>query len=236
MKLNTISHPETKVNQENIKFQITKEYMEQWMVQALDAEPMGAGSYPVDIKTKDFLADIKSMSIKINKDKQFSSQSGETSLGQKFQEPNLDSFFTQGEYEKVKNLWIKILKKKYKSVVRDTGIKKIYYFFLMRAECSYYLFATKLNYKKISQNNIGVYEDRSTKDSVFLQHFIDNDLGNVKIYKAKKRLELRLNPKSFIDNDYFIEFPILEYPEKINLRNVDLEQHLNTKITKFFCL
>ncbi len=37
--------------------------------------------------------------------------------------------------------------------------------------------------------------------TILLKNFIDNDFGNVKLYKSKKRLELRLNKK--IINDEF---------------------------------
>ncbi|MGL5901512.1 MAG: hypothetical protein ACRCZO_02410, partial [Cetobacterium sp.] len=42
-----IAQPEVKRYQDNQRLQITKEYLEQWCVQAIDAEPVGAGSYPV---------------------------------------------------------------------------------------------------------------------------------------------------------------------------------------------
>ncbi len=44
--LNSFSSPEVKENQENIRFQTTKEHMEAWVVQALDAQGLGSGSYP----------------------------------------------------------------------------------------------------------------------------------------------------------------------------------------------
>ncbi|MHA1540632.1 MAG: hypothetical protein ACTSXL_05465 [Alphaproteobacteria bacterium] len=235
LKLNSFSHPEAKTKQKNLKFQTTKEHMEQWVVQAIGGEPLGAGSYPVDIKTDSFLADIKSMSIKLDKNGLINnSESGETSLGQKFKEKNLDEMFVNKEYEKLKRLWIKILKDKYKKAIDDTGIKKIYFIFLMRADKDYYLLITKLNYKNISEKTIQVDSKRTSEKSVFLNNFIDKKYGSVKIYQSKKRLELRLLPKNIIDNSLYYKFKSLHYPNKKDLRFIDLKKHLKEKIKKFF--
>jgi hypothetical protein len=233
LKVNSFAHPESKDNQDDLKFQTTKEHMEQWIVQALGAEPLGSGSYPVDVKTKDFLADIKSMSIKTNNGIITGAESGETSLGQYFQITELDSYFAKHEYEKIKDLWIDILYKKYHTVVEDTKIDKIYYICFMRADLDYYVFVMSLNYKVINKNII-VNVVRTTKDSIFLDNFIDPKFGSTKIYKAKKRLELRLKPKSFVENGLYFKFNTLQYPNKTDLRKVDIQQYLKDKIKKFF--
>ncbi|MCV6599588.1 MAG: hypothetical protein OIF36_03820 [Alphaproteobacteria bacterium] len=236
LKMNSFSHPEGKVGQKRLKFQVTKENMEQWIVQALDAEPLGAGSYPVDIKTKDFLADIKSMSVRLDKDGNIkNAESGETSLAQKFSaEKNLDKLFQTSKFNQIKNLWVKILSSKYKQVVEDQKIDLIYYIFLMRVENKYYLFMTKVDYKKITEEFLKVNNSRSTKSSVFVKNMIDDKFGNVKIYKAKKRMELRLLPKYFIDNNYYIDFIPLEYPDDVDLRKTKIKEHIKNKINKFF--
>ena len=56
-----------------------------------------------------------------------------------------------------------------------------------------------------------------TKEAVFLKDFIDSKLGNAKIYKAKKRLELRLKPREFIKNKSYLSFQI---EGKVNSRNL----------------
>ncbi len=235
LKLNSFAHPESKENQDNIKFQTTKEHMEQWIVQALNAEPMGAGSYPVDIKTKEFLADVKSMSIKVDKNGSISNvESGETSLAQKFKEENLDNYFVNKQYDNIKNLWVDILQKKYKSVISKTDIGKIYYIFFMRANLDYYIFITKLNHSLITQENMQVNIERTTKDSVYINGMIDKNFGSVKIYKAKKRMELRLLPKYFIDNNYCYKLESLQYPEKQNMRKTNITEYIKEKIDKFF--
>ena len=214
LRLNSLSHPETRLDQDDdhIQFQVTKEYMEQWIVQAIGGTPMGAGSYPIDVKTKSFLADIKSMSIKVDKNGDMNnSESGETSLGQKFSEPNLDDMFVNNEFENIKNLWVKILSEKYNKSIEDTKIDKIIYIFFMRAKDTYYIFIARLNYDLITKENISVNLSRTTNSSVFLSSFIDNSLGSAKIYKAKKRLELRLKPKKIVENGDFLKLNILDW-------------------------
>ena len=132
LQLNSFAHPESKVGQKKINFRITKENVEQWIVQALNAESIGAGSYPVDIKTDNFLADLKSMSIKIDKNGNVAkAESGETSLAQKFKtEENLDILFQHGKAEKIKTIWSRVLYDKYKTVVKEHKIDKIYYYSL----------------------------------------------------------------------------------------------------------
>ena len=69
---------------------------------------------------------------------------------------------------------------------------------------------------------------------VFLQGFIDSEFGSTKIYKAKKRLELRLLSKKFIDNGYCIEFNSMDYPERKELRKTNLSNYIREKIKRFF--
>lgn len=236
LQLNSFAHPESKVGQKKINFRITKENVEQWIVQALNAESIGAGSYPVDIKTDNFLADLKSMSIKIDKNGNVAkAESGETSLAQKFKtEENLDILFQHGKAEKIKTIWSRVLYDKYKTVVKEHKIDKIYYIFIMRANKKYYLFMTSVDYESITNLNLEVDKQRSTKDSVFIKNMIDEKFGNVKIYKAKKRMELRLNPKYFIDNGYCIEFLNLTRVENINLRETNLKKYIKKKNKKIF--
>ena len=44
-------------------------------------------------------------------------------------------------------------------------------------------------------------------ESIFINGFIDSTLGNAKIYKAKKRLELRLKPLAWFEQGLCIVIP-----------------------------
>lgn len=131
-----IAQPEIKRFQENQRLQITKEYLEQWCVQAINADPVGAGSYPVDIigETEDIRwgADIKAMSCKINRHGELADrESGETSLAQKFKETGagLDQLFKEKDFETIKDGWLDIVRRKNEYVMEEEELDKIYYFF-----------------------------------------------------------------------------------------------------------
>ena len=51
----------------------------------------------------------------------------------------------------------------------------------------------KINYEKLDN----ISEDKRTDKSV-CKNFIDPKIGDAKIYKSKKRLELRLKPAEFL--------------------------------------
>lgn len=233
------AQPEPKIGQRQLPIQIPKEHIEQWFTQSLDVKPVGAGSYPIDIYNErdKWGADIKMLNIKLNNSGQVSnSDSGEASLGQKFEGPgiHLDAMFANGKYVEIKNSWIKLYSEKYESLNKTYKIKRIYYFFILRpgtqiGGADFYFTGAVLNLKNL--NNVNVNKKRTTKKSVFLDDFIDNEYGNTKIYKAKKRLELRLHPKKWIDNNSALKITTSFISKNVNLReeNVGVE-YLKTRI------
>jgi hypothetical protein len=49
MNTSLFAQPEVYKDKENLPIQIPKEHLEQWFVQSLQVEAVGAGSYPIDI-------------------------------------------------------------------------------------------------------------------------------------------------------------------------------------------
>jgi hypothetical protein len=233
------AQPEPKVGQRQLPIQIPKEHIEQWFTQSLDVKPVGAGSYPIDIYNErdKWGADIKMLNIKLSSSGQVSnSDSGEASLGQKFEGPgtNLDAMFSRGKFVEIKNSWVKLYNEKYESLNKTYKVKKIYYFFILRPGtqvegADFYFTGAVLNLKNLE--NVKVNKKRTTKKSVFLDDFIDNEYGNTKIYKAKKRLELRLHPKKWIDSNSALKITTSFISKHVNLReeNVGVE-YLKTSI------
>ena len=78
------SQPEILPDQKPLPIHVPKEHIEQWLVQCLGADPVGSGSYPVDIihKKSNFGADAKMLSW----DGKPKSLSGETSMGHNFKD------------------------------------------------------------------------------------------------------------------------------------------------------
>lgn len=224
------AQPEPRIGQRQLPIQIPKEHIEQWFTQALDVKPVGSGSYPIDIynEREKWGADIKMLNIKLgNSGKVSNSHSGEASLGQKFEGPgiHLDALFAKEKYVEIKDGWIKLYYEKYKSLNKTYKIKKIYYFFILRPGtqvegADFYFTGAVLNLKNL--NKVTVNKNRTTKKSVFLDNFIDNEYGNTKIYKAKKRLELRLRPKKWIDNNSTLKIITSFTSKHVNLREEDV--------------
>ena len=236
LKKSIISQPEKLPSQiEDLPIQIPKEHIEQWIVQALGARPLGAGSYPVDVITADWGADVKMLSCKLDNNGNLkNSDSGETSLAQKFGDGNfgdgntLDDLFGRRQYEFIWTKWKEILVSKYKKVEEDHGITDIYYFIVLRAGTIFHLCGLKVDLSKLNDTTIN--ETRSTNDSIWIQEFIQDDFGHIKIYKAKKRLELRLKPKKWVDSKMVISFSTNFEQISTDIRDKIINNELNDYI------
>lgn len=236
------SQPEAKIGQNPLPIQIPKEHIEQWFTQALNVKPVGAGSYPIDIynEREHWGADIKMLNIKIDDFNNVkNTDSGEASLGQNFADAgiNLDELFRSKNYNEIKNKWVALYKAKYKSLKKDYPlIKKIYYLFILRPGTQkigtdFYFVGAVLDLKKM--NAVSVDKKRTTRSSVFLDNFIADDYGNTKIYKAKKRLELRLHPRVWIDKNHAMRITMSFNPQNVDLRNKNMgPKHLQEQIKK----
>ncbi|CAA6818297.1 MAG: Unknown protein [uncultured Sulfurovum sp.] len=213
MNTSLFAQPEVYETKENLPIQIPKEHLEQWFVQALQVEAVGAGSYPIDIlKPNEWGADVKMLSCKVDKnDNLGNGDSGETSLAQKFIGTgiSLDEQFKQKQYQEIINGWTSIWKEKLINVKAQKNIEKIYYFFFLRGSSKEsYICAFEVNSEDINTNTISQRDENAQiKQSIFLNGVIDSKYGNAKIYKAKKRLELRLKPKKLLDDEFLIAIP-----------------------------
>ena len=72
---------------------------------------------------------------------------------------------------------------------------------------------------------------------MFLNGVIDAKYGNSKIYKAKKRLELRLKPKNLLDDGFLIAIPT-EIPSKEDIYQLvqdkdKFDEYMKNKVTNF---
>jgi len=237
-----VSQPEPSKGQSNMPIHIPKEHIEQWVCQAIQkAEPVGAGSYPIDVVAEPFWgADIKMLSCKIDKktNKLRNADSGETSIAQKFGDDNfgngntLDDLFKKSDYITIWKSWKEIILEKYKVVEKDFGVNDIYFFFVLRANLDFHLCGMKVNLNKL--NNTEINYDRSTKSSMWVKNYIHDNLGHVKVYKSKKRLELRLKPKYWVEKNLVLTFKTDFKAEKENIRqlieNNELQLYIDKKV------
>lgn len=234
-----LTKPEVLPEQNDVPIYAAQEYVEQWFVQALGAKPMGAGSFPIDIlKAGKYGADIKSLSYKTNKlGEMTGSESGEASLGQKFDTDNseetLDSLFKEDKRNKILDIWKEILDNKYqKAKEGELEDLPLYFFFILRGPLDFYILGAKVNTENVK--NLKVDEDKTTENSVYVNGYITNELGSCKIYKAKKRMELRLRSKKWISTGNYIKFDMPQKRIEKDLRQLSVDGELENYLIKKF--
>lgn len=229
LKKNILAQPEPVIGQEPIGIQIPKEYLEQWCVQAINAKPVGAGSYPVDIIKNNWGADIKSLACSLDKNGNLDKgDTGEASLAQKFTGAgeDLDSLFKNSLYDEIKDKWLDIVKNKNNLVKVEKNLDNLYYFIFLRGNHKYYLCGFEVLIDNLSEVTINY--DKTTSSSVFLDNYIEPKYGYTKIYKAKKRLELRLKAKTLVEDNFCITLDIPDNLSAINLREIiSLDKYFN---------
>ncbi|MDC0542877.1 hypothetical protein OAO24_05400 [Methylophilaceae bacterium] len=222
LKRSIFSQPELIKGQTSLPIHIPKEHIEQWVVQALGVNPKGAGSYPVDVIANNWAADVKMLSSKVDdKGNLKNGDSGETSLAQKFSDDNfgtenLDTLFTDKKFDLIWKFWKKILVNKYKEIYKIQKIQSIYYFFILRAGKKFHLCGLKVDLSKLKNTAVDI--SLSTKNNIRIKNYINDEFGNIKIYKAKKRLELRLKAKKWVEDKKVITFDSNFKQRFINIR------------------
>lgn len=214
------AQPERIPGQEYLPIQVPKEHIEQWVVQAIGANPVGAGNYGVDVvKPGVFGADVKMLSCKVdNHGRITNSDSGETSLAQNFKDTgtSLDELFHSKQYNEIIDGWKDIIYNKLNTVKKEQSVDTIYYIFILRAGTSFKLCGMEVNIDQL-QN---IKASSASSSSLFIDNFIDENYGKVKIYKAKKRLELRLRPKYWVDHNMTINFELNFNSEQVYIRKL----------------
>jgi hypothetical protein len=237
------SQPELLPDEKGGNIQMTKEFLESWVAQALDWKIIGAGNYPIDVYSeKDKIgADVKFLSAKTDKNGNFKNgTSNETSLSQKFTSAgkNLDQLFKQRKKKAILDGWIDILVQKNDIPISDYGLNHIYYFIFIRGGHSINLAIAKVN-KEIIPN---IKISKLTDTSAFISGYVDDKYGNVKIYKSKKRIELRCNAKNLHDDKLLIRWDFsknLKNQKSVRLREIiihenSFKKYISQKIKEFF--
>ena len=250
IKKSIFSQPERRVGQNHLPVHVPKEHIEQWLVQAIWVDSIWAGSYAIDVinRIEKWWADIKMLSAKVDNTWNLkNTDTWETSLAQKFKETwsDLDSLFHQKKYEVIKTRWLGIFKDKVEEVKKDNSLSNIYYFILIRWWTKLYLLwmevllenlkYTSVDFKRTEKKNWN-----QGRQSVFINWFLNEKYWYTKIYKAKKRLELRLKAKQWYDDNLCLVFGLNIDNEEINFldelkkENFDLNKYWLKKAKKLF--
>jgi len=115
---------------------------------------------------------------------------------------DLDSLFNNNKGAEAINIFKQKFKNKYQlNTNTNTGI---YYLIFICQGKNVYLVCIKLNLENIDDMKFSSFT-KSCKN-IIVDNFIASDFGNVKLYKSKKRLELRLHKNIInVKNDYCIK-------------------------------
>ncbi|MDC3231041.1 hypothetical protein OAU17_01950 [Acidimicrobiia bacterium] len=242
LKRGEIIQPEHVTKSGEISYKIPPEHLEIWFSQAIGWESIGAGNYPIDLISKDKKsgADVVKVVYRVNKDRSLSlGTTNEKSIFQKFgddlwgkneEEDTLDEMFIKENLMGIGNSANNIFFDKINSV---KGIDNLYYFYFLFPPAGVddvYLCGLKvMKDHKLLINNL---ELTSQKKSVVLHDFIDSRYGQTKVYKAKKRFEIRLRASTFVENGKVIKLNVNNKVKAINLRNLsdeDFESYVTNK-------
>jgi len=225
LKKQLFSIPEVRKIDNPIPLRIPKEYLEVWVSQMIDGDPIGSGSYPVDVisHSKSIAVDISGLTINYTPKGKFNRLTGEKSLGQKFKSENygnlnedLDDLFKNSKGEEIVASFAQILNKKYNKVFEDKkNITKIYilnFIFDNSAEKIY------ISVFKVDKDEIFNFKNgKISETTCIVENGINNHYGEIKAYKSKKRLELRLNASNLLKDGFLLE-------TKYSFKSVKLKQ------------
>ena len=169
---------------------------------------VGKGHVAIDV-TSSSTEGIDAMCVIMN-----GSQSNEKSLIQNFKNSgnSLDTIFLERRDSDAVTGFMKDLQAKLKDAVVKFALTGIYIFAFISTYDDVYLCSFKYNIDAIEHVSSAGFTRRG--NSVYVNGFIKKEFGNVKVYKAKKRVELRLTKKCITDNPFAIKLyskPVSNY-------------------------
>ena len=168
----------------NITYKISDPKKAEWMLnKSINGGILvGNGNTNVDIIVDNLIGiDVSVLTLNNN-------LTNEKSIMQNFSgSSNLDSLFTENKGEEVVKIFCDKLQEKY---AKNKEINNIYYMIFICKDKNVYITCLKLNVNNILHMKCNGFT-KSCKN-ISIDNFIDPKIGNVKLYKSKKRLELRL--------------------------------------------
>lgn len=169
---------------------IEDEFSEFWLAKASNGEQIGKGSGGMDIKTG-LNEGIDAMCVIMN-----STGSNEKSLMQNFSTAgqNLDTLFTEGKDNDAIKLFTESYSAKIQKIKEERGLTDLYILAFVSTQKDIYAVCFRLHIDRIPSVCSAGFVAGTTKENknIMTLNFIDPVHGNVRLYKSKKRLELRL--------------------------------------------
>lgn len=169
---------------------VEDEFSEYFTARASGGCEIGGGHCAMDVKTKNNEG-IDAMCVIMNK-----AISNEKSLIQKFVSSglNLDILFNEKKDEEAVALFMNDYKKKLEKVKEDKNLTDLYILAYISTDTDIYMACFKINISNISLVKSGGFVEgkKGNYVNIFVDNFINSNIGKVTLYKSKKRMELRL--------------------------------------------
>uniref|UniRef100_A0A6C0ABW4 Uncharacterized protein n=1 Tax=viral metagenome TaxID=1070528 RepID=A0A6C0ABW4_9ZZZZ len=165
------------IDSNEINLIIPYELSELWIKDSIKGKISGRGNGSFDVIKDNIGIEIACMNFNATK------TSNEKSIIQIFNSDDLDKLFEQNKEMEIMNIFKQAITKKY-----NNKIEKIYYIFLLTSLKNIYLTIFKFDKTKI----IDLKSNKFLKKSLIIDGFINKEEGTTKIYKSKKRFEIRL--------------------------------------------
>jgi hypothetical protein len=181
---------------------IEDEFSEYFTAKATKGTEIGGGSCAMDVKTGNSEG-IDAMCVVMKK-----SQSNEKSLIQNFSESgaNLDTLFKEKKDAEALKLFVNQYTNKLKNVKETQNLTDLYILAFVSTDTEVYVVCFKINLENMTHVSSGgfVNTGKSKCVNIKVSNFIDPLYGNVKLYKSKKRMELRLSA-SVLKTEYAVK-------------------------------
>jgi hypothetical protein len=171
---------------------IEDEFSEFYTADVTSGEEIGGGSCGMDVKTS-MHEGIDAMCVIMN-----THASNEKSLMQNFRASgaNLDGLFRERKDTEAVALFANQYAAKIQKVKNDRGLSDLYILAFVSTVKDVYLVCFKMSLDNVQHVSSGGFVNSQAENCVNIKvtNFINPLYGNVKLYKSKKRLELRLLP------------------------------------------
>lgn len=192
-------------NDTNSTYKISNSDKAEWIIHKsiINSKLIGQGNTNVDIKlelnNKILLIDVCVLTLN-------GSMTNEKSILQNFTSSNdLDQLFIDEKGIEAVSIFRDKLLLKYNDI-KDYKCEYYYLIFICNKK-NIYLTCLKFNSKNIKNIRFDTFiksSNKTERKNILVSNFIDRTNGNVKLYKSKKRLELRLS-STLLDKDCTIK-------------------------------
>ena len=173
-------------------------YMEWALKQSIiNSEWIGQGNAPMDIIVNNIGIDVLCCCINKN-------ETNEKSLIQNFSScgSELDILFKNGKKEIILNSFINNFKNKMNKFIDERKCDQLYYMAFISDTTSIYMYLLKINLHNLC--NIICSDFTNNNISLNISNIINNSYGHTKIYKSKKRIEIRFK-KSILKSKFIVK-------------------------------